>query len=138
MFIDNFCQNIKSFQKHQDLKALESLHTLHGKYKRRVAICILSVDVRPRQSHQFSSLDSQYIYQNSKLLGPVFYFTRPGKNSLWAVWAEQHAPIHFCPRPARKKTNIPLKSVHFKITVVRSSFLSKLWSLSIQRQLTLF
>ena len=22
--IDNFCQNIKSFQKHQDLKALES------------------------------------------------------------------------------------------------------------------
>ena len=33
----------------------------------------------------------QYIYQNSKLLAPVVYFTDPVQTTLWAVWAELYA-----------------------------------------------
>ena len=54
--------------------------------------------------------DSQYKYEDSKLLAPVVYFADPVKTSLWAVWAEQHAAstLHFCLRRARKETNVPL------------------------------
>ena len=30
------------------------------------------------------------VAQDSKLLAPVFYFVKPVKTNLWAVWAEQH------------------------------------------------
>ena len=33
------------------------------------------------------------MYQDSKLIAPIVYFTDPVKTSEWAVWAEQH----FCP-----------------------------------------
>ena len=36
------------------------------------------------------------------------YFADPVETSLWAVWPEQHAKLDFCPRPARKETNVPL------------------------------
>ena len=39
---------------------------------------------------------------------PVGNFAKPVKTSFWAVWVEQHAStLDFCPRPARKETNVP-------------------------------
>ena len=55
---------------------------------------------------------SKYNYQDSKLLAPVVYFAEPVKTSLWTVRDEHmHSTLDFCPKPTRKKTNIPqLKS----------------------------
>ena len=55
---------------------------------------------------------SKYKYQDSKLLAPVVYFAEPVKTSLRTVQAEHiHSTLDFCPKPTRKKTNIPqLKS----------------------------
>ena len=51
---------------------------------------------------------SQYIYQNSKLLAPVFCFAELVKTGSWAVWAEKHALLYtrFLPKPARKESNL--------------------------------
>ena len=56
----------------------------------------------------------QYIYQDSKLLPPVFYFANP----IWTTYfmgclVRAICTVHmfdFCPRPARKKKIVPLQN----------------------------
>ena len=70
---------------------------------------------------------SKYKYQDSKLLAPVVYFVEPVKTSLWTVRAEHmHSTLDFCPKPTRKKTNIPLLKSSKELNVLINKLCPKL------------
>ena len=47
----------------------------------------------------------------NKVLAPV-YFDNPVKTSFWSDWeGNMHTSLDLCPRPARKKTNVPLHKI---------------------------
>ena len=51
-----------------------------------------------------------YIYQDSKLLVPVVYFAEPVKNRVGAPFgpSNMHSTLDFCPKTAKKETNVAL------------------------------
>ena len=56
----------------------------------------------------FSFIHNIYIYQDSNLIGPVFYFAEPVYGSFGK--SNVHSTLDFCPRLARKDMNVLLKS----------------------------
>ena len=53
---------------------------------------------------------TKYIHYDSKVLVPVVYLAEPVETSLWVVLVKsiKQSTLNFLPRPARKKTNVPL------------------------------
>ena len=52
----------------------------------------------------------QYIYWDSKLFVPFFYFTDPVFKLVYRLFGQSnlHSALDFCPRPARTETIVPL------------------------------
>ena len=54
----------------------------------------------------------QYTYYNSNLLAPAVYFAEPVKASFGPFGqSNMHSTLDFCPRKARKKTNVPVHKI---------------------------